>query len=325
MNKKLFLIAAAFLALCFVGLAYMNNSIAEQIDDALTDQIRGIEKEGYLEISYDDVTYNLLTQTMTFEDFEFTESKDFIEIGTIEFKIGLGTLRRLSESGSDAYLDDFSVTCYEMDASVDREGFEMTKGALGYSGRISMKDSDFSFRSLRIELEGLKSRSKDVPFELANFFFYADAGDNGLDLETIIDMDEETLVSLREIEIETKISDLDLPPVSTKEMELDEIGIETLLIHDLEFNCNRMGDDLTFFFGFDTDMAEASLDCAIDFSESENDPDMEIELSLNNIDRDIQRVLEKEVDWEKGRAEYEFEFDGLLSELNIAVQESLMK
>ena len=111
MNKKPLFITAAFVVLCFAGLALINSFIAEKIDDAISDQIREIENESNLEIYYDDLTYNLLTTTITLEDFEFSENKDIIEVGTIDLKIGLSTLRTLSESGKDAALSDFTLTC----------------------------------------------------------------------------------------------------------------------------------------------------------------------------------------------------------------------
>ena len=323
MNKKPLFIAAAFVVLCFAGLAFINSFIAEKIDDAISDQIREIENESDVKMDYDDLRYNLLTTTMTLEDFEFIEDKDIIEVGTIDLKIGLGTLRTLSESGKDAALSDFTLTCYEMDAFVDRESFEMAQGTIEYSGRISIKDQEFTIRSLRIELEEFESHAEYMAFEVGHFLFYGDAGDDGLDFETISNMNEASWIALRDIELKTKISDLDLPIASTREMELDEMGIETLLIYDLEFNANRIGDDLALFFALDTDMAEGMLDCAVDFSKSESDPEMEIELSLNNLDKDIRKILAKNVDWEKGRDELEFEFSGLVSELPLALMESV--
>ena len=323
MNKKPLFITAAFVVLCFAGLALINSFIAEKIDDAISDQIREIENESNLEIYYDDLTYNLLTTTITLEDFEFSENKDIIEVGTIDLKIGLSTLRTLSESGKDAALSDFTLTCYEMDAFVNRESFEMAQGTLEYSGRISIKDQEITIRSLRIEMEEFESNAEDMSFEVGYVLFHGDAGDDGLDFETISNMNEASWIAMTDIELKTKISDLDLPLASTREMELDEIGIETLLIHNLEFNANRIGDDLSLFFALDTDMAEGLLDCAVDFSKSESDPEMEIELSLNNLDRDIRKILEKTVDWEKDRDEFEFEFSGLVSELPLALMESV--
>jgi hypothetical protein len=68
MNKKLLFIAGAFAILCFAALAFSNSFIAEKIDDAVSDYIREIENDSNLEIGYDDLTYNLITSTITLQD-----------------------------------------------------------------------------------------------------------------------------------------------------------------------------------------------------------------------------------------------------------------
>jgi hypothetical protein len=323
MNKKLLFIAGAFAILCFAALAFSNSFIAEKIDDAVSDYIREIENDTNLEIGYDDLTYNLITSTITLQDFEFTESKDVIEIGTIDFKIGLDDLRKLSESDQNSALSDFTMTCYEMDASVEGESFEMTKGTLDYSGRLSMEDDDQSVRLLRIELIELESNVDDMAFDVGYLNFSVDAGDEALDLQTLTNLDNASLIALKDIKMALRISDMDLPRASTREMELDDLGIGALLINDLEINANRNGDDLSFFFSFDTDMAEGMLDCTLDYSKSEIDPDIEFELSLNNLDKSIRQVLERQIDWGKDQDEFEFEFTGTVSEMGAALLESV--
>jgi hypothetical protein len=183
-----------------------------------------------------------------------------------------------------------------------------------------------------LEIEGKKISleiSKDE--DDLNFNFELDTKELGeLSLEAEMDSNDlnklsrpnnvEKLQEFDNLSIKFNLNNFKLPRQLTKEMDLDDIGIREIEGKEFSVEVSKDDDDLDLNFKLKTqNLGELSLESEMDFSKSQKDPYLNLEISLDNLNDDFTKILKKTKFKEKGQNSFEFNYDGNLMDIEKSI------
>lgn len=316
-NKLLSSIVGGGLLLFIINFSinyYAASKIKEEINKFITDS----EMDN---IKYDDISYSFLTSTISIYELE-------IKMGKGEYfnseKINLSIDRDNLPSIEDFKSGDFS-SIELSDVEIVAEGLKLVNDEVimkldfieqSFNGKINPSDEIISVSSSDLSFSGLSIRAEGVVLEVGEL-------ESELDFNELIDIkglfnDPEKLSNIEDFMFSLSTSGVEIPNEILKEMDLDNLGIIGLvedlnLELDLEKDEDNMSLELTMG---SSSVGEFDIECDLDFSIGLDDPLIELDIELSDLNSGIYEILRNFKLDKNGDDGFEFEYKGLLSKLD---------
>jgi len=316
-NKLLSSIVGGGLLLFIINFSinyYAASKIKEEINKFITDS----EMDN---IKYDDISYSFLTSTISIYELE-------IKMGKGEYfnseKINLSIDRDNLPSIEDFKSGDFS-SIELSDVEIVAEGLKLVNDEVimkldfieqSFNGKINPSDEIISVSSSDLSFSGLSIRADGVVLEVGEL-------ESELDFNELIDIkglfnDPEKLSNIEDFMFSLSTSGVEIPNEILKEMDLDNLGIIGLvedlnLELDLEKDEDNMSLELTMG---SSSVGEFNIECDLDFSIGLDDPLIELDVELSDLNSGIYEILRNFKLDKNGDDGFEFEYKGLLSKLD---------
>ena len=316
-NKLLSSIVGGGLLLFIINFSinyYAASKIKEEINKFITDS----EMDN---IKYDDISYSFLTSTISIYELE-------IKMGKGEYfnseKINLSIDRDNLPSIEDFKSGDFS-SIELSDVEIVAEGLKLVNDEVimkldfieqSFNGKINPSDEIISVSSSDLSFSGLSIRAEGVVLEVGEL-------ESELDFNELIDIkglfnDPEKLSNIEDFMFSLSTSGVEIPNEILKDMDLDNLGIIGLvedlnLELDLEKDEDNMSLELTMG---SSSVGEFDIECDLDFSIGLDDPLIELDVELSDLNSGIYEILRNFKLDKNGDDGFEFEYKGLLSKLD---------
>jgi|TARA_B110000977_G_scaffold129907_1_gene165722 hypothetical protein len=316
-NKLLSSIVGGGLLLFIINFSinyYAASKIKEEINKFITDS----EMDN---IKYDDISYSFLTSTISIYELE-------IKMGKGEYfnseKINLSIDRDNLPSIEDFKSGDFS-SIELSDVEIVAEGLKLVNDEVimkldfieqSFNGKINPSDEIISVSSSDLSFSGLSIRAEGVVLEVGEL-------ESELDFNELIDIkglfnDPEKLSNIEDFMFSLSTSGVEIPNEILKDMDLDNLGIIGLvedlnLELDLEKDEDNMSLELTMG---SSSVGEFDIECDLDFSIGLDDPLIELDIELSDLNSGIYEILRNFKLDKNGDDGFEFEYKGLLSKLD---------
>ena len=215
-------------------------------------------------------------------------------------------------------LSDSELTLENLKIVDGEEVLKLNNSSLFFNGIFSSKGKqewELKFDNLVVDLEGLNFDSRngkeDLSLDKLEIEFNSD---DIIDLLSLVDQIEE-IQDLSDMSLDINIENYDLPRQITKEMQLGNFGIRNLTGNIFKFEIEKDDQEIDFDFQLGSDsLGSFDIETSLDFSEDIKNPNIELELTLENLNKDLNKMFKKSK-LEESDNGFSLEFDGKLNEL----------
>lgn len=315
LKNKLRLIIVGIFLLLFIGNLVLNNYVTGKIED----QLKSVTKE--LPIKYDDISYSVISSTLSFENLYIGEDDEWLKIESLTLKMNpddFPTKLEIEKMDFEMDLSDSELTLENLKIVDGEEVLKLNNSSLFFNGIFSSKGKqewELKFDNLVVDLEGLNFDSRngkeDLSLDKLEIEFNSD---NIIDLLSLVDQIEE-IQDLSDMSLDINIENYDLPRQITKEMQLGNFGIRNLTGNIFKFEIEKDDQEIYFDFQLGSDsLGSFDIETSLDFSEDIKNPNIELELTLENLNKDLNKMFKKSK-LEESDNGFSLEFDGKLNEL----------
>tara|TARA_B110001452_G_scaffold128735_1_gene106976 strand:- start:940 stop:1908 length:969 start_codon:yes stop_codon:yes gene_type:complete len=315
LKNKLRLILVGIFLLLFIGNLVLNNYVTGKIED----QLKSVTKE--IPIKYDDISYSVISSTLSFENLYIGEDDEWLKIESLNLKMNpddFPTKLEIEKMDFEMDLSDSELTLENLKIVDGEEILKLNNSSLFFNGIFSSKDKqewELKFDNLVVDLEGLNFDSRngkeDLSLDKLEIEFNSD---DIIDLLSLVDQIEE-IQDLSDMSLDINIENYDLPRQITKEMQLGNFGIRNLTGNIFKFEIEKDDQEIDFDFQLGSDsLGSFDIETSLDFSEDIKNPNIELELTLENLNKDLNKMFKKSK-LEESDNGFSLEFDGKLNEL----------
>ena len=315
LKNKLRLIIVGIFLILFIGNLVLNNYVTGKIED----QLKSVTKE--LPIEYDDISYSVISSTLSFENIYIGEDDEWLKIESLTLKMNpddFPTKLEIEKMDFEMDLSDSELTLENLKIVDGEEVLKLNNSSLFFNGIFSLKGKqewELKFDNLVVDLEGLNFDSRngkeDLSLDKLEIEFNSD---DIIDLLSLVDQIEE-IQDLSDMSLDINIENYDLPRQITKEMQLGNFGIRNLTGNIFKFEIEKDDQEIDFDFQLGSDsLGSFYIETSLDFSEDIKNPNIELELTLENLNKDLNKMFKKSK-LEESDNGFSLEFDGKLNEL----------
>ena len=195
--------------------------------------------------------------------------------------------------------------------------FEIKSSDLSFNGNFNSKKESLNTNRLTLDLEGLDisdGRDEAILKSLEIEF----KSDEYIDFEDLEDK-AENITDLGNIFLEIKADDYTFSKSITKELDLDEIGISELSGKIFDVIIEKEDDEIDFDFQLASNLiGNIEIETNVDFAKDLNNPIIELEIELENLNRDFNRILKRSKLKETKRG-FKLDFEGTFNELQKSI------
>jgi len=231
-NKKLVILISAILLLIVLN-TVINSFAASAIEDKISDFMIKQELLGegapnnFLE--YDDISYSFLSSTVSFDNVRINMDDDeYLSLDEISINIDpdeLPSFDELNDGKFNLNLSGSELSLIGLEVVDRREKFKIGELELSFDGKI-IRDDAFFAEKMYLNLKDLDISSRDLDVTIGEMGCELDF-DKNINLYEIEDMSMEEISSLKG-QCKWYIKDFFLPKKLTREMDLDDLGINNL-------------------------------------------------------------------------------------------------
>lgn len=319
-NKKLVILISAILLLIVLN-TVINSFAASAIEDKISDfKQELVWREGapnnFLE--YDDISYSFLSSTVSFDNVRINMDDDeYLSLDEISINIDpdeLPSFDELNDGKFNLNLSGSELSLIGLEVVDRREKFKIGELELSFDGKIISDDAFFA-EKMYLNLKDLDISSRDLDVTIGEMGYELDF-DKNINLYEIEDMSMEEISSLKG-QCKWYIKDFFLPKKLTREMDLDDLGINNLDGSLAEIEVNIDNNDMNFEFVLKTkSLGDLDIESEIDLSGDIDDPMIELDIELDNLDSELYRLFRRSQYFEKkGDDGYKLEYKGPVSGL----------
>ena len=318
-NKKFVIITSIFIVL-FITNSVVNTVISSKIEEKISDFLKDSDKE--FEIKYEDISYSFLNSKITFEEIEMNfNDGEYIQIEELELTVDrndLPSMKEIKEGNFNILLTNSEINLTKIKL-VNRDVLsEVEYLELSLNGQINPNENELNFNYFDLRLNELEIYAEEEKLELGNLEFELDSDD----LINIVKFNElyREIDDLSDLSITFNLDNFILPDELTKELDLDDIGIRELEGKEFSMEITKNDDDFNLDFDLDTqDLGELSLEAEMDFSKNKNDPFLNLEVSLKNLDDNFTKILKRTKLVEDGENSFRLNYEGNINDIEKSI------
>ena len=314
-NNKKTIIVLGIVILIFVSNGIVNSIAKSKIKNELESITKDLEN-----FSYDNISYSYISSTLSFENIYIGENDNYVKIEEFSIEINPNALpskKEIEEWDFETKISDLNLYVENFTAVEDDLLFEIKSSDLSFNGNFNSKKESLNTNRLTLDLEGLDisdGRDEAILKSLEIEF----KSDEYIDFEDLEDK-AENITDLGNIFLEIKADDYTFSKSITKELDLDEIGISELSGKIFDVIIEKEDDEIDFDFQLASNLiGNIEIETNVDFAKDLNNPIIELEIELENLNRDFNRILKRSKLKETKRG-FKLDFEGTFNELQKSI------
>ena len=314
-NNKKTIIVLGIVILIFVSNGIVNSIAKSKIKNELESITKDLEN-----FSYDNISYSYISSTLSFENIYIGENDNYVKIEEFSIEINPNALpskKEIEEWDFETKISDLNLSVENFTAVEDDLLFEIKSSDLSFNGNFNSKKESLNTNRLTLDLEGLDisdGRDEAILKSLEIEF----KSDEYIDFEDLEDK-AENITDLGNIFLEIKADDYTFSKSITKELDLDEIGISELSGKIFDVIIEKEDDEIDFDFQLASNLiGNIEIETNVDFAKDLNNPIIELEIELENLNRDFNRILKRSKLKETKRG-FKLDFEGTFNELQKSI------
>ena len=317
-NKKIIIILGVVFLLLIINIS-VNMFATSKIDDEIQTNIRDLNLGDDVEIEYDDISYSFISSTLSFENIYIGEDDEYLKIEELSIKFdpdAIPSKKDIEDGNIEIDLSDFDLSVESLKFVADGAVLKQKKLNINFDGSFSNEKDMLSTKYLLIDAEGtdLSSDGFDASIENLGIKFESENSINIMDIERemgkIKGFDD-----LDDMSLEMNAENYDLSRAIVKEFDLDDFGISKLEGKEIELKFEKDNQEIDFGIELGSDsLGSIDVEGNLDFSKDTDDPYVELKLTLENLDRKMDKMLQRSK-LKETRNGYKLDFEGSLNEL----------
>lgn len=314
-NKKTLIVVVTILILFIV-----NKSINVYATNKIEDELKSVTKN--IDFDYDDLNYSFLSSTLTFENISIEDGRENLNVEELSIKLDPDELPSKSEfekgnivmSLSSTELSILNLKYVTGDALI-----KIGESSLYFNGYINSKEEEFNADQLELDIKDLNVSVDDEGFDIENLNleFESENQINLLDPDGPIESLQNN--ELDDLNLEVTVENYDLSREIIRELDLDKLGISSLSGEIFSIYIDKSKDELKFDLDLGSDfLGDIEIESIIDFEDNPNDPMITLEVELNNLERGLNKLLERSK-LKETKNGFELDFQGTITELKNSI------
>lgn len=314
-NNKKTIIVLGIVILIFVTNGIVNSIAKSKIKNELESITKDLEN-----FSYDNISYSYISSTLSFENIYIGENDNYVKIEEFSIEINPNALpskKEIEEWDFETKISDLNLSVENFTAVEDDLLFEIKSSDLSFNGNFNSKKESLNTNRLTLDLEGLDIsdgrdeailKSLEIEFKSDEYIDFVDLEDKA-----------ENITDLGNIFLEIKADDYTFSKSITKELDLDELGISELSGKIFDVIIEKEDDEIDFDFQLASNLiGNIEIETNVDFAKDLNNPIIELEIELENLNRDFNRILKRSKLKETKRG-FKLDFEGTFNELQKSI------
>ena len=316
--KKLVILISAILLLIVLN-TVINSFAVSAIEEKISDFRQELVDEGAPNdfIMYDDMSYSFLSSTVSFDNVRINMDDDeYLTLDEISINIDpdeLPSFDELNDGKFNLNLSGSELSLIGLEIVDRREKYKIGELELSFDGKI-ISDDAFFVEKMYLNLKDLDilSRDLDMTIEEMGCELNFDQNINLLEME---DMSKKDIIGI-DGQITLYMKDFFFPKKFTKEMDLDDLGINNIDGILADFEVTKDNDDINFKFILKTkSLGDVDIDSEIDLSSDIDDTIIKLDIKLDNLDSELYRLFRRSKLEKKGNDGFKLEYNGPISGL----------
>ena len=315
-NKKLVILISAIFLLIVLN-TVINSFAVSAIEEKISDFKQELVDEGAPNnfIMYDDMSYSFLSSTVSFDNVRINMDDDeYLTLDEISINIDpdeLPSFDELNDGKFNLNLSGSELSLISLEI-VDRRGkYKIGKLELSFDGRI-VRDNAFFIEKMYLNLKGLDVLSRDFDMTIEEMGCELDF-DQNINLLEMENMSKKEIIGT-DGQLTFYMKDFFFPKKLTREMGLPNVSnLDGVLA---EFKVNKDNDDVNFEFVLKTkSLGDVDIESEIDLSGDIDDPIIELDIELDNLDSELYRLFRRSKLEKVGDDGFKLEYNGPVSGL----------
>ena len=314
--KKLVILISAILLLIVLN-TVINSFAVSAIEEKISDFRQELVDEGAPNdfIMYDDMSYSFLSSTVSFDNVRINMDDDeYLTLDEISINIDpdeLPSFDELNDGKFNLNLSGSELSLISLEI-VDRRGkYKIGKLELSFDGKI-ISDNAFFIEKMYLNLKGLDVLSRDFDMTIEEMGCELDF-DQNINLLEMENMSKKEIIGT-DGQLTFYMKDFFFPKKLTREMGLPNVSnLDGVLA---EFKVNKDNDDVNFEFVLKTkSLGDVDIESEIDLSGDIDDPIIELDIELDNLDSELYRLFRRSKLEKEGNDGFKLEYNGPVSGL----------
>jgi len=317
-NKKLVIIISAILLLIILNIV-INSFAASAIEEKISDFRQELAAEGAPNnfITYDDLSYSFLSSTVSFDNVRINKDDDeYLTLDEISINIDsdqLPSFDELNDGKFNLNLSGSELSLIGLEIVDRREKYKIGELELSFDGDI-LSDNAFFVEKMYLNLKDLDVLSRDLDMTIEEMGCELNF-DRNINLFEMEDMSIKDIIGI-DGQITLYMKDFFFPKKFTREMDLDDLGINNIDGILANFEVTKDNDDVNFEFILKTkSLGDVDIDSEIDLSSDIDDPIIKLDIKLDNLDSELYRLFRRSKLEKKGNDGFKLEYNGPISGL----------
>lgn len=317
-NKKIVILISLILLLIVLN-TVINSFAAYAIEEKISDFRQELVDEGAPNdfIMYDDMSYSFLSSTVSFDNVRINMDDDeYLTLDEISINIDpdeLPSFDELNDGKFNLNLSGSELSLISLEI-VDRRGkYKIGKLALSFDGKI-ISDNAFFIEKMYLNLKGFDVLSRDFDMTIEEMGCELDF-DQNINLLEIENMSKKEIIGI-DGQLRCYMKEFFFPKKLTREMDLDDLGVNNLDGILAEFKVNKDNYDVNFELVLKTkSLGDVDIQSEIDLSGDIDDPMIELDIELDNLDSELYRLFKRSKLEKEGNDGFKLEYNGTVSGL----------
>lgn len=327
MKKVLFILFTVSLILSFTGVVLINHYAAKEIDRYAQEWIQDSKSMGDFEINYDQISFNILRCQVTLEGLKYDQDENTIHSETTTLKFGFSDLISLlsdTSGTSDISFQDAAIGVQNLKVNSELESMLLSHGTYALSADINPQNGEILIHNMRFRAEDFRAEMQQMDINANALDFAIDFGKKGMNYQALFNISNDSFLTMDDMRLNVEMHQIDFAPELNSIPGLSASDLDYLQADKFLFNANKEGDYSTLNCNVNTKNGTAGMDCSFDFSANNDDPMINTSFEIIDLSENLRNLMEEQIGWDPEKETYQFEFEGKVSELGVALMMSLM-
>ena len=321
-KKKIIVILGVLFLLLIINTS-VNMVATGKIDDEIQSTIKDLNVGDDVEIEYEDISYSFISSTLSFDNISIGEDDEYLKIEELSIKFdpdAIPSKKDLQDGKLEVDLSDFKLSLENLKFVADGAVFKQKKLNINFDGSFSGEKNMLSTKYLLIDAEGIDLSNDGIGASIGNLGikFESENSLNIMDIEREIEKIK-GFDDLGDMSLEMNVENYDLSRAIVKESNLDNLGISELEGKEIEYRFAKDNQEVDFGLELVSEsLGSIDVEGNLDFSKDTDDPYVELKLTLEDLDKNIDKML-KMSKLKETKNGYELDFEGRLNKLQKSI------
>ncbi len=322
MKKVLLIIFGVAAILSFSSVVLINRYVTQTIENSAQELIEDYTSAGDLEIRYADLWFNVIRSQVTVQNLTYIQDGDTIQSESTTLHIRLSDLISSLSNETEMSVTNATVGFQNLSLDTQLEWMFLTQGEIVISAKIDYQTQEVLVSKIGFNLKEFKIANADAEANANSLDFVMDLGEKETNLQTLATEPNESILALDRILLTFEIQDI---AFTLGETSLPQaLDFDFLQADRIRFDAQKNEEYFDLDCQMETTNGAIDMNCSVDLSTINDDPVIETSIDVSGLSEELRGLLQTQIGWDPEKDNYTFEYQGKVSEIEMALIVSLM-